>query len=539
VNKSEVGKSANFTGLQAGDEVVLSIFVHADKWGLPTYKHYSNDSDYAIVERVDYNTWRVRFEDLDVQYSNPDWDYNDVVALIGLDTTINESFNNSAQDCDNDGYLNWQDDDDEWCDINEHDSEVDKNSTQWSTDYNVAGHIVYGGEFENENKYTCGEKVRFFMFGKNSGNQDLNITFYVESRVNGGKPDDAGTPCTVGGDILYCGDDQNPQETLYLPPDGQKYSKYFDFEIPCSYPEGKYDIHIQHNPKWGNMHKIGNFFVIPDTTAPGILVAPSPLITYTNETATVYYDAQDIPQPGTVRISRITILFGSGLDVRVDKDITQDGPDQDLDPTNDNDYLLAQGGSFFNLTYNKSGHYTARFTAVDASNNTATFDLPVHVYITEDEARKIYIDMINQKWNDTFGLTYLEAGGGSDPSDFRENFLYYDDACEEINVDVFFKDDQFATYTHMEYMTPLNTKRNPTYYRNVTQNESRVDEPVGGVYEYLTDQCLVQLNNRNTDDKNYYQHYILALANTTEEEFRGNVSEYLDYVWCKENSVWC
>lgn len=554
VNNSRTGVSANFTGLNEGDEIVLSAFVHADAWGLPNYKHYSNDTTYAIVDRVDYNTWRVRFEDLDSQYSTPDFDYNDIVALIGLDTVINESFNETYEDCDSDGYLNWQDNDDDACDLGEHDSEVDENSTQWSTKYNVAGHIIYSGQFENENQYACGDQVRFTMFGRNKGNQDLNITYYVESHVNGGQPEDAGTPCVESGDIMYCGDDTISSQTLELPDDGEKYTEYFDFTVPCNYPAGKYDIHVQHNPKWGNMHKIGNFFVVDDTTAPWINANtgetdPFYISTYTNiSTTDIFYIAEDVAQSGTLRENsyQLAVNKGSTLAVSIDKDILTDGPDADLDPTNDNDLLMSEGNSFFNLTYNESGHYTARLTAIDAANNTATLNISVDVFITEDEAKTLYRQAIDTKWLNKFGMTYLETGGAADASDFKEDYLYYDSKCEEINVDFFFNDDQLTTFTHMEYLTELNTDLNPTYYTNITTNSSRIDEPVGGVNEYFTDQCLTQWNSVIWDNVSTPQHYILALSEKTESEFISDVTSYLDHVWCKEtignpnpDNRWC
>ena len=160
---------------------------------------------------------------------------------------------------------------------NAHDTEVFENSSYDPyTDFNVEGHIIHSGQYENDNNYSCGQKVEFVMFGTNKGGSDITISFAVENHSTGGPQThmrnvcDNQTGLTNGeGKIVYCGNKTNNSENLFIPANttgNDKVEKYYTFDVPCEFApeEGqrtKYDIHVYDNLQWGNMHKIGNFFV--------------------------------------------------------------------------------------------------------------------------------------------------------------------------------------------------------------------------------------------------------------------------------------
>ncbi|HJX50106.1 MAG TPA: hypothetical protein VJ438_01455, partial [Candidatus Nanoarchaeia archaeon] len=139
-----------------------------------------------------------------------------------------------------------------------HDVELNENTA--SDNFNAEGHILFSGKYEqnNGNKYVCGDKLKFVMFGINHGEENETITFMVEDHtVNHG----------TNGDSVYNGSILDDDESLTIPAEEKVY-KNFEFEIPCGYNLGKYDIHVVwDDSKW---HKIGNFFVVGDTTSPGI-----------------------------------------------------------------------------------------------------------------------------------------------------------------------------------------------------------------------------------------------------------------------------
>jgi len=426
VENSEVGKTVYINNNQsypAGTELKFHIRVHGTHWGLGEYDH-SSDSKYCEIEKLDENTWRLHFEDL--PSNRADWDYNDAVVLIDVVASASGG-NNYTNDCDEDGIVNWEDDDDDECDIGEDNQEIDENVTGG---FNAEGHILYYDKYGKDNKYTCGDVVKFVMFGKNHRNPDETITFLVESHVTNPGTD---------GDIVYIGNISDEDENLFVPNDEVKYHKTYEFIVPCSYSEGKYDIHIVwKGEKW---HKIGNFFVIDDTTDPWINVFPSNGIP--DIPIEIGYSAHDPPEPGTVTIYEIctTNRPDYTINVSIDKDILTDGDDNDTITDNDVDYLVPGGSAVSaNITYDSSGSYTARFKVTDVSGNSDYEDKEITVYISEDEA-----DVIAYPIYEMFGLT-LEIF-------FKHN---YETTIGTSSPNIFLEADRFNWGSEIgdEYMTP-------------------------------------------------------------------------------------
>ena len=272
-----------------------------------------------------------------------------------------------------------------------HDVELDENRVILpEVNFNAEGHIIYSGKYENGNKYICNEKVQFTMFGVNNGDTNETITFDVQDHTANGNPDSP---------ILYNGSLLNSDESLTVNA-GEKIYKTFYFKIPCSYPKGKYDIHvIWNNETW---HKIGNFFVIQDTINPSINIAGMDnLRTFVNKSVDVLYQAGDPYQPGTVseleQVMRITMgVDARDLGIYLDKDIINDS-DHDGIANNDQDYVMPNYtlDPFLSksINYSKEGYYQARLFAVDGDGNTGEQLINISVFATEDQVRKIWYDL--------------------------------------------------------------------------------------------------------------------------------------------------
>jgi len=278
-----------------------------------------------------------------------------------------------------------------------HDVELDEDRE--SDNFNAEGHILFSGKYEQneENKYVCGDKMKFMMFGVNHENESETITFMIEDHsINHG----------VNGDEVYSGNISDEDESLTIPA-GVKEHKVFEFEIPCEYNLGKHDIHVIWNDE--KFHKIGNFFIVEDTTNPEIntdgVASGLP-----GENIEIGYAAWDNAEPGTVRAQELGILEGADetLTVLVDKDINEDS-DKDTIEDNDADYEI-DGGNLMsvNVTYNASGSYTARFTVMDGTGHTDSEDVDITVYISEDEA-----DDIALPWYTLYGVTPISPWNGT------------------------------------------------------------------------------------------------------------------------------
>jgi len=266
-----------------------------------------------------------------------------------------------------------------------HDVEVNENISV--TNFNAEGHIVHSGKYSDSNNYTCGDFVYFTMFGVNNGGTDETITFDVQDHTQSGNPNNS--------PVVYNGSISNATESLTIPA-GQKLNKMFKFKVPCSYDGGKYDIHVLwNNETW---HKIGNFFVVPDTTLPYVFAWDS-LTTYTNQSLRVPCDGENLPQPGTIGYNEQVYYFMMdgynepkwGVTVCVDKDIATDGADHDGITDNDKDGCMVNPPRFVGMedvpyiNYSKSGHYTAKIFAFDESGNTNSTYTNITVYATEAE----------------------------------------------------------------------------------------------------------------------------------------------------------
>jgi len=291
-----------------------------------------------------------------------------------------------------------------------HDVELDEDRVK--TNLNAEGHILYSGKYEHNNSYTCGDKVKFTMFGVNNGNTSETITFAVQDHTLISGPT---------APIIYNGSISDPDESLTINA-GNKTHGVFEYTLNCPIDEGRYDIHVVwDNSTW---HKIGNFFVVNDTTAPEITNWDTEVTTYTNQTVEIGYIIKDIAEPGTVRVQEDSIQSdNNSITIYLDKNIYDDS---DSDGIEYNDPDVSSGGSCtggdwitcINATYNQSGHYTARIFAVDESGNTEPQEhyVNVSVYITEDEADVIGDALYNSYGALSFNQDYSLTVGSSTPT---------------------------------------------------------------------------------------------------------------------------
>ncbi len=306
-------------------------------------------------------------------------------------------------DCDSDGKENWEDDDDELCDKKSHDVEMNENISK--TNFNAEGHVLYSGKYEHSNNYTCGDKLKFTMFGVNNGDTNETITFLIQDHTSIAGP---------SAPIFYEGNISNPDESLTINA-GEKKHKTFYYTLPCPMTLGRYDVHVVWNgEKW---HKIGNFFVINDTVPPA-LYSEHNLEMFSGGSDALSYSVNNIYEEGTVNhyeILHISPYIVEGVIINVDKDITVDSNGDSI-ADNDPDYSFVDPWDFgeLNISYNESGRYVARLFAMDASNNTAEEFVNVSVYASEDEADVVatalwtlygYGGVIEKDYNYTVGTS--------------------------------------------------------------------------------------------------------------------------------------
>lgn len=414
--KSQIGAKYSFIA-NAGEQVKLVAEVDARPWKLPvdalfdgnykktgTIQVYNHTSygKYAQIDQLDYDTYRVHFEDLPEKYSGIDWDFNDIVVLVDMDTIPPSSpvqFNNTNFDCDNDTIKDWLDQDDYWCDVGQVDTEV--NEVIPVTNFNAEGHII-SSRANKGNKYICSDPVHFTMFGVNNGGTNENITYLIENK---------------DGTTMFAGNNQITSQTLFTPA-GQKTNKTFEFFIPCSFAEDRYEIFIVwHGEKW---HKIGNFFVIPDTTLPNVktipLISPSEVIKYeqyVNQSKEISFVLEVPPQPlapGTVYIMSFEWIDEGVLPnctYASDGDsVTLSAPSADIlmgGVTTTNSISLNVTNAYnrgcvatANLTYHESKHYNGSITL---KKQTGLVSEPrlinASVWATEQQARDIYYYLVN------------------------------------------------------------------------------------------------------------------------------------------------
>jgi len=336
------------------------------------------------------------------------------------------------------------------------DSEVNENVP--SGNFNAEGHILYAGKYEkqdendetNGNKYTCGQSVRFVMFGVNNGGTDETITFAVQDHTS------------IGGPIapmIFTGNASVPAESLTVPA-GNKAKNNFDWTIPCPRAAGRYDIHVfWDNEVW---HKIGNFFVVEDTTLPEInLGGITSVTTFTNQPVTIGYYAGDVLQTGTMPdvIMQIAgqVVGGvpdTSITVKVNKDVVNNPTGVDI---------TAFGGeSEVNLTYNQSGYYAANFTATDQSGNTAYRQVNISVFITEDEADAIALP---------FYTTYCLLNVSGELRYDRQEYIGKSNPDVDASFDMYSPPDLGGVDVGHEYVTP-NDGLNETEYTALKAAES-------------------------------------------------------------------
>jgi len=383
---------------------------------------------------------------------------------------------------------------------NGHNTDIFENNT----DFNVEGHIYHSGRYENENFYTCNQYVEFTMFGMNKGDTNVTIRFVVENHTDDGQPTDNRMVCgdeispingfiTNDSDILYCSYADNESEILFLPNDKVKYKKDFSFKVPCDWQDGKYDIHVYDNSKWGKMHKIGNFFIEDDGSTPEITplgdlgVSSDNFSMYSNETLNVSYMAQDYDNNQTVLFKAASEYFHitvppvyCNINVTLDQDVEVDTNGDGI-LNNDADYSNCGGVEQFmeNVSYNKEPFFNSslsdieniyriakvhsgRLTAKDGSGRSTVTNINITVYLNEEEA-----DVIGDPiYESFFNLIF-----------FNHDWPYYFSTAGGVWVNVDRFDEGFQLVGD-EYLTRLNTDKNPTYYWTINYNSSAADEPV-------------------------------------------------------------
>jgi len=269
------------------------------------------------------------------------------------------------------------------------DSELNENIP--TVNFNAEGHIQFSGEYNGANKYICGEKVKFVMFGVNNGGTNETITFSVQDHSVIGGPN---APIVYNGSINYT------NESLLVPA-GEKLQKTFYWKIPCGLNLGRYDIHVVWNGEvW---HKIGNFFLEEDATNPAISATPEHIAVHANQSFTIYYWAGDVPQNGTIYQYKILMLGYNDTAVNVSVDVNNDGSIEQT--TYGGDYIPFTG------SFNASGERQIKLTATDLSGNNATTFVNATVFITEEEVDAIAVPWYNY-------------------------FPFNDQGCEDFDLDV-------------------------------------------------------------------------------------------------------
>ncbi len=519
VANTSTGKSVvlnNGQKINALTEILLYIRVHCLQGYCPTkmdYDHYSNSS-YAIVDRLDYDTWRIYFEDLDVKKSiMPDFDYNDAVILVELYNYTWPPQNTTpyTDDCDHDGIKNWNDFDDDWCDTGSHNSDVDQNSTYYKN-LNVDGHIIYSGRYEGNNNYTCNEYVNFNMFGINNGYNDTTVTFIVENHTAISGVESAPIPCAVNGKTVYCGNQSKSSENLFLPNDNKQHNKNYKVYIPCNWGPGRYEIHAYDNLRWGKMHKLGDFFIIRDTTPPNFgQMIYGYIGGYLTEYKGMegpykfYYSALDPPQPGTLAAQMVYIegRTDASINVTLDKDINTDSSG---DGIKDNDVDYSGPGSDMgeiNIRYNVSGHYVTKATATDKAGNKAVRYENVTVYMTENEA-DVIADPIYRDY-----FQFLPTDWGDPWYDVNTTLIIVPIA---INA-VWDRYDDLNTQIGDEYMTPGNNISTKAQVDALNYNVDYCQETSGGTY-------------------------VKTIPLSTAAEFNDTIKSYLRHLKCVCHDSW-
>lgn len=301
--------------------------------------------------------------------------------------------------------------------------------------FNASGHIKYQENYPSDDAhgrafYCVGDKIKFFMFGVNNSDQDETISFCVQDHTLIGGP---------SAPIVYWGNFGDPDETLTVPAD-EKTHRVFEFEIPSCWKgnNGRYDIHVYWpGDEDGIWHKIGNFFLINDTTPPG-MTGETNKITFTDQSVDIGYVTQDPAQSGTVRIAYVDIASVGSTDiVFVDTDILVDS-DLDGDPANDEDrtwnsspgILPAYGEDLVAPIGENSGYKTVRIWKKDSSENVGYLDVAVRVDITKNEADAIADEVYNNFGLDTpavfFKTDYTVTTGATKTS--------FDVLCNRYNA---------------------------------------------------------------------------------------------------------
>ncbi len=412
-----------------------------------------------------------------------------------------------------------------------HNTDIFENETYDSNnDFNVQGHIIYEGKHEHGNKYVCGESVEFMMFGMNWEDTNVTITYAVENHTGGGEPTDNRDVCdgvagfTNESDVLWCSNISDTKDILHLPADGKKYEKYFAFDIPCRWNGGRYDIHVYDNSRWGKMHMIGTFFIVPDNESQPQLnistleIDASGISMYTNESVDLKFHAEDvsnetIPENEDKIIPELAVMnyVDCTLNVTFDKDVEVD-TDGDGNTSNDVDFSTCGGwgryvwnlsyprsefagdDGIFNVTediFNLARTHKAKFTVTDEAGNKAEEYINITLWMTEDEGRELGAHIM------------IDAG-----FDFLETSKNYTTTSTFNPIHLFI--DKWDMENGIEYMTP--------------------NDPNSSIRADLPDDWRQQLQNSIDGCE---AEYILAANTSTAAEFNTTAYDHFRYVICE------
>jgi hypothetical protein len=205
--------------------------------------------------------------------------------------------------------------------------------------------------------------LKFFEFGVNNSNSAKQATFVVRKESNKS--------------IIYSeAIGSRPLDEIVSVSASAKAQKVIEWLIPVSAAEGKYKLFTSYD---GTTPKklIGVFFVTPDTTAPEVRSIDN-LTTYTNQQESVGYTVIDTAQPDSVRAQQIGI--GSDLSSMAIK--YDPNHSSSLFSTTDNPVTIQYAAG-------NSGNKTLRIQATDLSGNTGFKDIPVSVFVNDNEAYNI------------------------------------------------------------------------------------------------------------------------------------------------------
>jgi len=282
--------------------------------------------------------------------------------------------------------------------------------------FNSEGHILHQESYTfTNNKYTVGDKVKFYVWGDNKTGLEQKVSFNVLDMTEGGNPKTA--------PVVYRGDPENVNEGLNVP-SGQKAHKVFEWTIPADLKDnlGKYSIYVTWSGYDGypvdgipdSWHNIGIFRVIEDKTAPTLNLIPDQTQYFTDENVQLWASVNDTPEAGTVRAGHVDISAASLDNVLIDMQNGSGFHAFSGAPISLPAYGAVTQGTFSDIGKN-SKYYVIQGKVQDLSGNEAITSTPqIAIHINKEEAGKIA-----DKIYDDFGIGPTTWWW---PPDWKENW---------------------------------------------------------------------------------------------------------------------